>query len=46
MVLFYQEIKKGMPYNRALANAKRTFIKENRQYAHPYYWAGFVLNGR
>lgn len=46
MVLFYREIKKGTPYNRALANAKRTFIRENRQYAHPYYWAGFVLNGR
>ncbi|MFN0174127.1 MAG: CHAT domain-containing protein [Saprospiraceae bacterium] len=46
MVLFYQEINKGIPYNRALANAKRTFIKENRQYAHPYYWAGFILNGR
>jgi len=45
MVLFYREIEKGQPYNRALANAKRTFIKENRQYAHPYYWAGFVLSG-
>jgi CHAT domain-containing protein len=46
MILFYREIKKGLPYNRALANAKRTFVRENRQYAHPYYWAGFVLNGR
>jgi len=46
MVLFYKEIKKGIPYNRALANAKRAFIKENRSYAHPYFWAGFVLNGR
>lgn len=46
MILFYREIKKGAPYNSALANAKRAFIKENRQYAHPYYWAGFVLNGR
>ncbi|MEO6038071.1 MAG: CHAT domain-containing protein, partial [Saprospiraceae bacterium] len=46
MILFYQEIKKGLPYNRALANAKRIFIRENRQYAYPYYWAGFVLNGR
>lgn len=45
MVLFYREIKKGA-YNRALTNAKRTFIRENRQYAHPYFWAGFVLNGR
>jgi CHAT domain-containing protein len=46
MVLFYQEIKKGVPYSQALANAKRAFVKENRSYAHPYYWAGFVLNGR
>ena len=46
MIMFYKEIKKGMPYNRALATAKRNFIQENRQYAHPYYWAGFVLNGR
>jgi CHAT domain-containing protein len=46
MILFYQEIKKGLPYNRALANAKRVFIQENRQFAHPYYWAGFVLNGQ
>ncbi len=46
MVLFYKETVKGMPYNRALANAKRALIKENRQFAHPFYWAGFVLNGR
>ncbi len=46
MILFYQEIKKGLPYNQALANAKRAFIRDNRQYAHPYYWAGFILNGR
>lgn len=46
MILFYKEIKKGLPYNRALANAKRAFIQGNRQFAHPYYWAGFVLNGR
>lgn len=46
MELFYQEIKKGVAYSQALANAKRAFVKENRSYAHPYYWAGFVLNGR
>ena len=46
MILFYQEFKKGVPYNQALANAKRIFMHENRSYAHPYYWAGFVLNGR
>jgi CHAT domain-containing protein len=46
MIDFYREIKNGMPYNSALAKAKRAFIQENRQFAHPYYWAGFVLNGR
>ncbi|MDX1913747.1 MAG: CHAT domain-containing protein [Saprospiraceae bacterium] len=46
MVNFHQEIQKGFPYNRALSNAKRKFLRENRQYAHPYYWAGFVLHGR
>ncbi len=46
MVLFYKEIQKGQAYNRALANAKRAFIKENRAYAHPFFWAAFVLNGR
>ncbi|MFN0212839.1 MAG: CHAT domain-containing protein [Saprospiraceae bacterium] len=46
MVLFYEEIQKGRTYNHALANAKRTLINEHRAYAHPFYWAGFVLNGR
>jgi CHAT domain-containing protein len=46
MVLFYKETEKGQPYNRALANAKRAFLAQNRAYAHPYFWAGFVLNGR
>jgi CHAT domain-containing protein len=46
MLGFYKEIKKGTPYNQALAKAKWAFIQENKQFAHPYYWAGFVLNGR
>jgi CHAT domain-containing protein len=46
MILFYTEINKGLPYNRALANAKRRFIQENKWHAHPYFWAGFVLSGR
>lgn len=46
MINFYQEIEKGGHYNRALALAKRNFVQGNRQFAHPYYWAGFVLNGR
>lgn len=46
MEFFYRDINKGAGYSQALANAKRNFIKENRSFAHPYYWAGFVLNGR
>jgi CHAT domain-containing protein len=46
MVLFHGEIQKGVPYNQALGRAKRSFIQQNRRYAHPYYWAGFVLHGR
>ncbi len=46
MINFYRGIKEGRAYNQALSSAKRAFIQENRQYAHPYYWAGFVLNGR
>lgn len=46
MILFYKELDKGTSFNRALALAKRKFIQSNRQFAHPYYWAGFVLNGR
>lgn len=46
MILFYRELEKGVPYNRALANAKRNFIKQQKPFAHPYFWAGFVLHGR
>lgn len=46
MILFYRELDKGTPYNRALANAKRSFIKQQKAFAHPYFWAGFVLHGR
>ncbi|MBL7825779.1 MAG: CHAT domain-containing protein [Saprospiraceae bacterium] len=46
MIYFYEELNKGLPYNRALANAKRQFIQHQKQFAHPYFWAGFELHGR
>ncbi len=42
MVSFYSNVLKGQEYSQALANAKRTMISDNK-YAHPYYWAPFVL---
>jgi CHAT domain-containing protein len=46
MELLYDEIGRGLPYNRALALAKRKFLQRHKQNAHPFFWAGFVLNGR
>ena len=44
MVLFHTYFTKGQFAGEALANAKRT-LKQDPKYAHPYYWAGFVLEG-
>lgn len=45
MTLFYQNLANRMSKVEALAQAKRIFIKNNPSKIHPYYWAGFVLNG-
>jgi len=46
MELFYKYLKKGYRKNQALQLAKSDFIEQsNRLTAHPYHWAGFVLNG-
>ncbi len=47
MILFYQNLKKGIPKNLALSFAKNEYRKKhiNDGYAHPFYWSGFVLNG-
>lgn len=42
MVLFHKNLKMGYTVAQALQNAKIT-IQE--QYEHPFYWAGFVLEG-
>jgi len=40
---FYKNLSKNMSYSSALANAKRSMIK-NRN-SHPYYWSGFIESG-
>lgn len=45
MGYFYKFLKKGQQKDEALANAKREFIKNNPLKVHPYFWAGFIVNG-
>jgi CHAT domain-containing protein len=46
MDYFYQEIQKGQPKNKALAAAKRAYLKENPAHTgHPFFWASFILVG-
>lgn len=45
MIEFYENLSKGQSKSLALANAKRTFLLNNPLKQHPFYWAGFVLNG-
>lgn len=45
MILFYKNLGKGQSKDEALKNAKQQFIKNNPAKSHPYYWAGFVING-
>ncbi len=44
MVNFYRFLKKGLPKDAALQAAKKELI-ENSDFAHPFYWAGFIANG-
>ncbi len=44
MVNFYQQLDRSQNKTEALQQAKLKLIQNNR-YAHPYYWAPFVLIG-
>ena len=44
MVNFYKELGRAQHKAEALRRAKLKLIEQNR-YAHPYYWAPFVLTG-
>lgn len=45
MILFYENLEKGLGKDKALQLAKLEFLKRNPLKSHPYYWSGFVLNG-
>ena len=47
MISFYKNLKKGLPKNKALQNAKLEYLKSTNDkiLQHPYYWSGFVLTG-
>ncbi|MCE7054698.1 CHAT domain-containing protein [Algoriphagus sp. AGSA1] len=42
---FYDFLDKGSSKEEALAEAKRQFLVDHPMKRHPFYWAGFVLNG-
>jgi CHAT domain-containing protein len=42
---FYEHLKNGKSVSRALLEARKEIFR-NPDHRHPYYWAGFVLNGR
>lgn len=44
MVEMHRNFTNGQSIGEALANAKKT-VKSMPEYAHSYYWAGFVLEG-
>lgn len=44
MVAFYQNLSKDLPKDEALAKAKAS-LRNNGDFMHPYYWAGFVPIG-
>lgn len=45
MELFYVNLKEGKNKDVALSQAKRDFINKYPLKNHPFFWAGFVLNG-
>lgn len=45
METFYRHLKKGHSRAEALALAKRDFLAAHPMKSHPFFWAGFVVNG-
>jgi CHAT domain-containing protein/Tfp pilus assembly protein PilF len=47
MSLFYQNLKKGEPYDIALQQAKLSYMASaGKLHSHPYFWAGYVNIGK
>jgi len=44
MVLFYENWNSGLRLYDAIKRTQESF-KHHKKYSHPYYWAGFVLEG-
>ncbi len=44
MIAFHENLRNGMTGAQALRRAKLK-LQTNEEYSHPYYWAGFVLEG-
>ncbi|MDL5050915.1 CHAT domain-containing protein [Oscillatoria amoena NRMC-F 0135] len=45
MIGFYRYLKNGETKPRALQLARQEFVRDNPDYSHPYFWAGFILTG-
>jgi CHAT domain-containing protein/tetratricopeptide (TPR) repeat protein len=45
MAGFYERVRAGASLDRALADAKRAFLRGGSARRHPYYWAPFILTG-
>jgi CHAT domain-containing protein/tetratricopeptide (TPR) repeat protein len=45
MEQFYLHLEQGLSKDVALQRAKQTFLAKYPLKQHPYFWAGFVLNG-
>ncbi|HEY0743610.1 MAG TPA: CHAT domain-containing tetratricopeptide repeat protein [Chryseosolibacter sp.] len=46
MTKFYQFLKEGHLKDEALQLAKLQFIKEHPEMSQPFFWAGFIVNGK
>lgn len=45
MLSFYEHLKAGHSKVESLTKAKRDFLANNPMKSHPFFWAGFVVNG-
>ncbi|MEM1120659.1 MAG: CHAT domain-containing protein, partial [Bacteroidota bacterium] len=45
MPIFYENLKEGLEKDEALWQAKRAFIQQYRNAAHPFFWSGYVAYG-
>ena len=46
MPSFYNNLKKGLPKDEALRNAKLAFLQEQKgPRVHPFYWSPFIFHG-